>query len=264
MPGESGALEECRNAIINFVSQCDLLASYCSEDASVNLPDDALVEGFRDAISRWWKAYHDARAAISAASPIIDIASEPVLQRWTVRLMKCVNDFHDAVWYTEKLPFPLRPGQIKSLLGEIPNRYTLGAREALVEAVRELKALIDAGIVKPAVRTEAESAPTPKAKRTMRQPSNAAFAAYRLWVATQGTQAELASVLSRELRLPMKQNQVSRMLKQVRKYLDSGNVLPDLPRPDRRAKAIDPATLGMGNRTNSLTPRQRDRRSDPE
>jgi hypothetical protein len=103
-----------------------------------------------------------------------------------------------------------------------------------------------------------------RAQRKMRRPSELAIAAYRLWFATQRPQEEIAKVLSREHGATIRQNQVSRMLKQVEKYVRAGNVLPDLPKPARRAVAIDPAKLDMGAREDQLTQRQRTRRSDDD
>ena len=64
--------------------------------------------------------------------------------------------------------------------------------------------------------------------RRRKQPSASAFQCYRLSLAVGRKQAELAEILSREQRHPIGQPQVSRWIGEVRLWLESGNVLPDL------------------------------------
>lgn len=101
-------------------------------------------------------------------------------------------------------------------------------------------------------------------KNRLRKPSDVALAAYRVHIATGRPQTEIAQALAQQFREPIKQNIVSRYIKQVERYLSAGNVLPDLPKPAKPAKSIDPAKLDLGNRTDSLTQRQRHRKSNEE
>jgi hypothetical protein len=56
---------------------------------------------------------------------------------------------------------------------------------------------------------------------------------------------------------------VSRWLKQVKEWINSGNVLSELPEQSRRQPvAVDPAVIDMGARVDGHTQRQRCRRSE--
>jgi hypothetical protein len=109
----------------------------------------------------------------------------------------------------------------------------------------------------PASKSEKES-------KRLRQPSEIAMAAYRLSLVTGSTQVEIAKALTKAFRVPAEQNQVSRWIKQVRRYVEAGNVLPEPPRTAKPAKSIDPKRLDLGPRTDHTTPRQRQRESDDE
>lgn len=90
--------------------------------------------------------------------------------------------------------------------------------------------------------------------------------AYRLHTLRGGKQAEVADWMSKELGKPVEQAVVSRWLKRVRKWIEAGNVLPDIPtsnsRPNGRAIPMDPGIIDAGQRTDGRTPRQRDRWDD--
>ena len=113
-------------------------------------------------------------------------------------------------------------------------------------------------------RSAGAKAPSVSANGTNVAKSTTAIAAYRLSFATGAKQAEIAAVLSREVGRPIKQNQISRMLKQVQRYTSAGNVLPDLPKLAARAKTTDPAKLDMGKRQTGRTERQRYRAIDKD
>jgi hypothetical protein len=89
-----------------------------------------------------------------------------------------------------------------------------------------------------------------------------AITCYRVWFTTGKTQKEIAARLSPQLARPVTQGQVSRWLKEVRDWLEAGNVLPDLFTPVSRPHAQDPRVLEMGPRLDRLTSRQRQRRLD--
>lgn len=75
---------------------------------------------------------------------------------------------------------------------------------------------------------EAEQTPADDKRKLKKQPSKDAFACYRLSIAVGQKQTDLADMLTRELARLIGQPQVSRWLKEVREWLEAGNVLPDL------------------------------------
>jgi hypothetical protein len=100
------------------------------------------------------------------------------------------------------------------------------------------------------------------AQRPMKQPSNDAFTAYRVWVATGIIQEELAEMLTKELKRPVHQGTVSRWIDQVKSWLEAGNVLPDLSPPlNKKPTAIDPERIDLGERQDHRSERQRERRN---
>jgi hypothetical protein len=110
-------------------------------------------------------------------------------------------------------------------------------------------------------RGVAEQTPA-TAKQKLKQPSDDAIACYRLLLATGKTQSELAEIMSRELRRPVDQPQVSRWLKQVKEWLKGGNVLPDLTAdsgPKRKVVPIDPVKI---DRRDGMKGTTRPRRSE--
>lgn len=76
------------------------------------------------------------------------------------------------------------------------------------------------------------------------------------------TQTKLAEVLTAQLKRPVKQGTVSRWIKQVKKWLQAGNILPDLSET-RLCKPvpIDPERIDLGERQDGRAKRQRDRRT---
>lgn len=103
------------------------------------------------------------------------------------------------------------------------------------------------------IRQPIEQAANP----SLREPSKDAFAAYRLSVATGKKQAELAELLTSELRKPVSQGQISRWLTQVAEWIEAGNVLPDIPGLSHKPTSIDPTVIDGGERQDGRTPRQR-------
>jgi len=103
-------------------------------------------------------------------------------------------------------------------------------------------------------------------RRTMKQPSKDAIAAYRLQLLKGKTQKALAEQLTEELRRPVNQGTVSRWLKQVKAWLEAGNVLPDLTTTTRTRKPrpLDPEKIDLGERQDGRANHQRERRSSDE
>jgi hypothetical protein len=100
------------------------------------------------------------------------------------------------------------------------------------------------------------------AQKPVKQPSNDAFTAYRVWVATGRIQEELAEMLTKELRRPVHQGTVSRWIDQVKRWLEAGNVLPDLSPPlNKKPSAMDPERIDLGGRLDHRSERQRERRN---
>ena len=123
-----------------------------------------------------------------------------------------------------------------------------------------------------APEVDAKATPLPKSEPSgaisqaqRGQPSEDAFKAYRLSIATGKNQTELAEILTTELKRPIGQGQVSRWLDKVKEWLEAENVLPDLFKPlDKQPTAIDPEVLDLGKRQDRRTERQRDRRNDDD
>jgi NACHT domain len=105
-----------------------------------------------------------------------------------------------------------------------------------------------------------------KALSKIKKPSENAIKAYRYWLAfgRDKNQSEIAAELTKELREPVTQPKISRWIMRVEKWIEAGNVLPDLGMQARRARPIDPSKLDMGKRQNRLTPRQRSHQSDDD
>jgi hypothetical protein len=91
------------------------------------------------------------------------------------------------------------------------------------------------------------------------------MAVYRLWLATGQTQEELARLYTQEKR-PVDQGTVSRWIRQVKKWLEAGNVLPDLTAArDRKPMPMDAARIDLGpNREGRSAGQKKRRASDPD
>jgi hypothetical protein len=92
------------------------------------------------------------------------------------------------------------------------------------------------------------SVPTQGQTRT-KQPLPDAFAVYRYWIGTGKTQTNLAEdpALMKMLNRKVSQGTVSRWLKQVKEWLEAGNVLPNLPDSlNSKPTAMDPARIDLG------------------
>jgi hypothetical protein len=97
--------------------------------------------------------------------------------------------------------------------------------------------------------------------QSVKRPPENAFKVWRLRdLEGIKTQTELAKMMTQN-GIPATQGQVSRWLKDVESYLAAGNILPTLPSLISQPRSIDPATLDMGKRQDSRTPRQRERRN---
>ena len=89
-------------------------------------------------------------------------------------------------------------------------------------------------------------------------PSEDAFLVYRMYKISGLTQAEVALQFQQKKRKILSQATVSRMNKQVKEWLEAGNLLPKAEAPDpRKAMPVDPKTLDLGPRQDGHTPAQR-------
>ena len=94
-------------------------------------------------------------------------------------------------------------------------------------------------------------------------PSKEMIAAYRLqFFEGYKTQEAIATKLSDEFGKNIHQGQVSRWLRVVTKWIQEGNVLPNIPGLTHEPQSVDPAMLDMGIRQDGHTPRQRDKWKD--
>jgi hypothetical protein len=108
------------------------------------------------------------------------------------------------------------------------------------------------------------SSPSPQSKRKKppKEPSADAIAAYRLSLVVGGTQAAIAEQLAKQWHRPVSQGRVSVMLKQVREWLEAGNILPDLTAPSRhRVVVMGPRQIDLGANQERRAKHQRRRRS---
>lgn len=94
--------------------------------------------------------------------------------------------------------------------------------------------------------------------RRSRKPPDHYFAVYRLSVGTGWSQGEIAKMATKELKHPISQPDVSKIVKRVGAWLAQGNVLPSAENVVTKAPTpTDPTSLDAGQRTNRLTRRQR-------
>jgi len=100
--------------------------------------------------------------------------------------------------------------------------------------------------------------------RKIKEPPKEAIAAYRLEFLQGKTQTAIAAELSQEFHRPISQGRICRWLKQVKKYVEAGNVLPDIEGLHKKPTSVDPANLDMGPRQDGLTKNQRPRRDDDD
>jgi hypothetical protein len=101
--------------------------------------------------------------------------------------------------------------------------------------------------------------------QSRKEPSKDAIAAYRLKLLTGQTQTELAEQLTKELKRPIDQGTVSRWLRQVKVWLEAGNVLPDLTAtPGTKPMPMDPERIELGERRDGRAKHQRGRRNSDQ
>lgn len=100
-------------------------------------------------------------------------------------------------------------------------------------------------------------------QRARTEPSKDAFACYRMSIALGWTQTNIAETITKELGRYIHQGQVSRWIKQVKEWIEDGNILPDMPKPAPITQhTMDPADIDMGARRDHLTYRQRHQKAD--
>jgi hypothetical protein len=121
-------------------------------------------------------------------------------------------------------------------------------------AEQSLEAAAASSVSQPAVEVLAHVAP-PQRARLRREPSRDAIIVYRYWFASncvlseRKTQKQLAqdSELMKLLGRKVDQGTISRCLKQVRDWIEAGNVLPSLPEPpSAKPKPMDPGSIELG------------------
>ena len=165
----------------------------------------------------------------------------------------------------------------KSLLGQIITPWQAPKlSKKLLDVARYATAEIEADLEKarPYVKSdlekaereaEGEQAATGKTGR-IREPSKIVIAAYRYHILRGEKQAKIAEKLTAEFGSPVSQGQVSRWIREVRQYIEAGNVLPDLDgeKLNQKPTATDPAIIEMGEREDHLTKRQRPRCENEE
>lgn len=110
----------------------------------------------------------------------------------------------------------------------------------------------------------ASSQVTERTTTTLKQPSDDALAAYRIWTLLGLKQQEIADQLTGKFKRPFHQGSVSRMLKQVKQFLEAGGVVPP-PRPEvTSVESVDPTIIDKGARQDHQTRRQRRRQTSDE
>jgi hypothetical protein len=97
--------------------------------------------------------------------------------------------------------------------------------------------------------TVEEEALNTSPKKTVKTPSKKAIQAYHLVVSTGKTQKEAAKEMSRELKRKIGQYQVSRWVKQVRKWYEAVSLPIELPQSKPDVIPTDPYVLNMRTRT---------------
>jgi hypothetical protein len=121
----------------------------------------------------------------------------------------------------------------------------------------------------PRLETPLKTPPRPPLK----EPSKAAMAVYRYWfgsncvLSEHKTQTELANdlVLMKQLGRKVHQATISRYLKQVRKWMEAGNIVPETSESlNSQPKPMDPERIDLGKRQDGRTERQRGRRNTDE
>jgi len=140
--------------------------------------------------------------------------------------------------------------------------------DLLPPATQKLKVSLDDRLTPPtpastSLEIPADESGTNQRTIALKPPPEIAFQAYRLRIATGHPQKKLAALLSEELKRKVSQGQVSRWLKQTKVWIAAGNVLPDLPSPERnRPKSIDPERIDLGARQDHRAERQRPQRNE--
>ena len=98
---------------------------------------------------------------------------------------------------------------------------------------------------------------TPPRSRTLPELQEYDRQAYQLYYFVFGNQQRVADELTKQHHRPFTQGQVSRMIARVKKQAAASGLT--LPEPAKREKAMDPAKLELGQRTDHRTPHQRPR-----
>ncbi len=121
------------------------------------------------------------------------------------------------------------------------------------------------GLASPQNKSQSATELTSSSRRGLREPSKLAFAAYQIHKLLDKKQDEVARLLREKFPgCVAKQGQVSRMCKAVGGWIAAGGLLPSEHTAQTPARSVDPSVLEMGRRSDGLTFRQRERKSDDE
>lgn len=103
--------------------------------------------------------------------------------------------------------------------------------------------------------TQANIQPTKRRNGLDKHPLEYEIEIYRASL-TGMTQYEIAAMMKAKRGIPCNQSKVSRSINKVKRFLERGNILPDLsPRPARKI-TVDPSTLEKGLRIDGRRPRR--------
>ena len=190
----------------------------------------------------------------------------PPREEWPDEALKQRNLLADAaelllvhIGGTSEARSTLKPEDVEKAFGD----FTTSTNRLREFANRESTQTQSAAALSP--KTIAEQTPAPRTTRSLqsrKEPSEDAFAAYRLLLVTGNTQTELAKNLTTELKRPVNQGAVSRWIRQVRDWLEAGNVLPDLTaNAAKKPTTMDPERIDLGPNREHRPQHQRKRRT---
>jgi hypothetical protein len=168
------------------------------------------------------------------------------------------GSLHDPVENTAKMEWTDRLGEAV-IAGEDFRLLTLGVE---AEATRRAESATKPQASDDATETPAAETDDAQDRHELKPPSAEALAAYRLFILQGKTQTAIAEELTIEWGKPVNQGSVSRWIKQSGAWIKAGNVLPGIENKSAKPVTMDPAQIELGERQDSLTKRQRDKRTE--
>jgi hypothetical protein len=185
----------------------------------------------------------------------------PILKACISRIPELAGDLTEEklrqyLWLTFKVPptIDLHAEQLVSLLEREQSR---------VISDHSSQMPTEAASVNQTSEVKAPSPQMPNSLKKRKEPSKDAIAVYRYWMATGKKQKVLADDpgLMNVLRRKVDQGTISRMLKQVKEWIQAGNVLPGLSEPlNSKPTPMDPERIDLGANKEHRPERQRQRR----